>query len=153
MIDLVRHYVDLLSRDSIEPAEIVEDVGRAIADPGIPMPIQIAPASPRLRSASLGRYRDTGQPFLLRLEPAPGHRPLLAALVSAFGESRRSRTDRGMPAVYVIDPAGAGGGNTVALIITVAEANGSGDLLAAEIALRRDPATTAQDAAGAGSAP
>jgi hypothetical protein len=150
VLDLIRELRELLTHDALDVAQVVAWVGAVTADPGVPMPIELAPRSPLLSAASLGRYPSTGLPYLLTLEPRADLRPRLGALRAAFGPCHAAPTGRGMPFEYVFAPAGAGGAWTVTLVASVARDDNGGDGLVSSIALGRDPAAPAAGGAGGG---
>lgn len=139
MIGLLRQYMLTLAQDATDVAAVVAQVGSMIRDPGVPMPIAIAPIAPVFATAALARDPESGLPFMLRLEPLPDRRPTLAALVAAFGPAVPALTHRGRPPVGVIARAEAGSAWAVALIATLSH-NGSPDdrTFATTIELRRD---------------
>lgn len=139
MIELLDQFLDLLARDSIRTKEVADGVGGVLADPGIPSAIRIAPFSPKLRTATLARYRESALPFLLTLEPTPQCRPLLSTLTAAFGDCRRTLTGRGLPPTCIIEHARAGTDCTIAMIVTLSDIGApSADPVATFVALRRD---------------
>jgi hypothetical protein len=147
MIDLLRRYMHVLAEDTVDVAGVVALVGRIIQDPGVPMSAEIAPNSPLFAAAKLGRYRESGLPFVLTLEPAADERPTLAALTAAFGRCKRVSSGRGMPAVCIIDVAASGPAWTIALIATLSDKDERDDRnFATSIALRRDPVTAGDPA-------
>jgi hypothetical protein len=142
MIDLIRELALFLSRDRLTVDAVTAWVGRVVRDPGIPMPIELQTTLPGVRSAKLGRYPDSGLPYVLTLEPAQDSRPSVGALKAALGNYRQARTSLGAPAVLVFPAASTGRRWEVAVIATVDK--GAKDLDSTRVralTLRRDPLT------------
>jgi hypothetical protein len=92
--ELLQELGAFLARDPLSVQDVIERIGPAIADPGVPMAIELRPGIPGIGSAKLWRYPETGLPYLLRLEPSAGH-PLavcdVAARLGPYDRSLRSR--------------------------------------------------------------
>ncbi len=139
MIELLRALVLLLSLDTLTVKDVIARVGSVAHDPGVPMPIEIHPG-PGLLTASLARYADTGLPYLLTLEPAPSHRPTVAALRLAFGDYRRARSDRGRPVEVLFHSLIATQHWKVVLIAEIStDGSELDEAKVISVALRRDP--------------
>jgi hypothetical protein len=106
MIALVQDLVSLLSRNPLTIEDVTDRVGPVGHDPGGLMPIELRPVLAGVRAASLARDPDSGLPYLLTLELAPGTQLTVAMLRQAFGDYQRLRTDRGHPPQIVFSPPG-----------------------------------------------
>ena len=142
MIALLHHLCRLLARDDLTVEDVVRAVGSVVRDPGVPMPMILQPSVPGVRAASLGRYPETGLPYLLVLEFERSAQPTVAELAAAFGRYQRTYSDRGMPIPLLFEPVADASAWTVALIADLPSGTGALDAAKAErVALRRDPVT------------
>lgn len=140
VIDLLRSLLPLLAREGLTVDEVVRVIGPVTRDPGIPMPMSLRPHVTGVATASLGRYPDSGLPYLLVLDFDPGTGPTVADLAAAFGPYRRAGSDRGMPIPLVFEPASGGSTWTVALIADLHPGTIGFDRAPVQsVALRRDP--------------
>jgi len=140
MLELVRELAMFFGKDNLTVAEVTTRVGAVERDPGIPLPIGLVPAPPGLRSAQLGRYPDSGLPYVLILEPAVASRPTVGSLKVAFGQYKRALTGRGHAKELIFPPLASGTRWRVVLVVNVEE--GASDLDSARITritFRRDP--------------
>jgi hypothetical protein len=103
MIDFLSRLVRLFARADVSVADVVHTIGTIAADPGIPMPIELVPATAGIRRASLARYPDSGAPYLLRFELEPTTAPSLGELAAAFGVYRPGRRDRDRAVPLIFD--------------------------------------------------
>ena len=144
VIDWLRTLVRLLARDGLTVDDVVRAIGPVTNDPGIPMPMVLRPAAAGAATVSLGRYPDTGLPYVLMLDfEHEDVRPTVADLVAAFGPYRRGASDRGMPMPLVFEPVSGGSAWTVALIADVPPDTVAFDgARVPRVALRRDPVTS-----------
>jgi hypothetical protein len=134
---LVRDLVHLLSRDPLSVEDVVMFVGSVTHDPGVPMPVELRPSLPGVRSASLARYADSGLPYLLTVSFPPEDRPAPAELRAMLGDGRRSITGRGMPAELVFHAPPQGSGWRIAVIASLAGRE-TGSSPVASLTFRRD---------------
>jgi hypothetical protein len=141
MIDLVPELARFLSKDDLTVDEVMARVGRVTHDPGVPMPIELHSAIAGVRSAQLGRYPDSGLPYVLTLEPSPDTRPVVGALKAVLGNYKRALTGRGMPAELVFPPVENGLCWRVVVIVNLDRTAGELDSARiVRISFRRDPA-------------
>lgn len=142
MSALVLDLIDLLSREPLGVDDIVARVGPVVQDSGNPMPIELQPNLPGIRAARLGRYPDSGLPYLLNFTLDTDARPTVETLKGLFGDYDRALTDRGHPRTLVFHPPA---GTTPWRVVLIAQLASSTDNLDAasvsEIAFRRDPMT------------
>ena len=142
MIDQLQQLVRFLSQDPLSFADVAARIGPVVSDPGIPQQAELKPSLPGVRAAHLGRYPDTGLPYLLVLDLAEGTRPTAATLRATFGDYKRARTDRGQPAQLLFYPPAEGKTWHVALIADLASVPPSlDDAQVTRVSLRRDPAS------------
>ena len=80
------------ARDPLSVQDVIERIGSASADPGIPMAIELRPRIPGIGAAKLWRYPETGSPYLLRLELAAGEPLVVRNVAARFGPYDRSAT-------------------------------------------------------------
>jgi hypothetical protein len=140
MIAFLRNLLCLLARDGLTVEDVVRMIGPVTHDPGIPLPMSLRPFVSGVATASLGRYPDSGLPYLLVLDFEPTARPAVADLVAAFGPYRRGASDRGMPIPLFFEPASGGSAWTVALIADLPPGTVAFDKARVQsVALRRDP--------------
>lgn len=140
MIALLRSLLRLLAREGLTVEDVVRVIGPVTHDPGIPMLISLRPLVTGVATASLGRYPDSGLPYLLVLDFEPDARPAVADLVAAFGPYRRGPSDRGMPIPLVFEPASGGSAWSVALIADLLPGTVAFDSARVQtVGLRRDP--------------
>ena len=85
LIEMIEDLMTFLSRDRLTVAEIIEKIGSEERDPGIPMPIELCPASSVLESADLARCPKSGQPYVLTINPVPEARPTVSELGQVLG--------------------------------------------------------------------
>ncbi|MDB5036063.1 MAG: hypothetical protein JWQ98_3304 [Chlorobi bacterium] len=138
--DMILDIAGFLSRDPLSLDDVIERVGEAVADPGIPMPIALRPTLPGVRSASLTRYPDTGLPYLLTLVPSPDLHLTPRALAAVLGEYRRLAGDRGRNPGLIFYPGIGGARWSVAVIVEVERMGDEIDIApVTSIAFRRDP--------------
>ena len=140
MSALLLDLVSLLSREPLGVEDIVARVGPVVHDPGGLMPIELRPNLPGVRSARLGRYPDSGLPYLLDFALDTDAPPTAGTLKGLFGDYDRALTDRGQPRTLLFYPPA---GTTSWRVVLIAQlASSTDDLDAATvsaIAFRRDP--------------
>ncbi len=101
---LARDLADFLSDAGLDTAAVAAHIGSVTHDPGIPLPLEIAPSDPGIARAQLSRYPESRLPYVLSLGFEPAQRPELADLKAMFGDPVRVRTDRGIPPAYAFHP-------------------------------------------------
>jgi hypothetical protein len=101
---LARDLADFLSDAGLSTAAVAARIGSVTHDPGIPLPLEIAPSLPCIVRAQLSRYPESRLPYVLSLSFEPTQRPELADLKAVFGDPVRVRTDRGIPSAYAFRP-------------------------------------------------
>ena len=117
MIDLIRELHEFLSRDPLSIEDVIARVGTVTNDPGGLMAIELQPALPGVREASLSRDPDNGLPYLLTIEPDA--RLTVFELQAALGDYKRMRTHRGQPPEIIFNPPASGSGWKVAILATL----------------------------------
>jgi hypothetical protein len=139
MIELIEELIQLLSRDGITIDDVIRKVGVISNDPGGLMPIEIRSSLPGVKTASLSRDPDTGQPYELTIEPTSAAKLTAGMLLQAFGDYRRLRTDRGQAPQIIFHPKPKDAGWKVAILASLqstAEAIESQQV--SSLSLRRD---------------
>jgi hypothetical protein len=136
---LIRDIVNFLSRDSLTVEDVTARIGRVTNDPGGLIPIEVQPVLPGVHAARVARYPDSGLPYMLDLDLAPGARPTVAALKGLLGDYRRARTDWDQPRQLLFYPPAEG---TRWGIVVIARLEPAADDVAdgriASISFRRD---------------
>jgi hypothetical protein len=132
----------LLARSDVTAADAIARVGET--EPGSSeapgLPIVLRSSLPGIRSAKLGRYRETGLPFFLMCDFAAGSEPRLADLVGAFGRYRNSPGGHDMPVPVRFEPIARGPAWTVTPIAYLPPgASPTDDARVTSVSLRRDP--------------
>ena len=142
MIDLVLDLVLFLSKDRLTVEEVTARLGSIAHDPGVPMPLQLRPTLPGVRSAVLSRYPDSGIPYALTLEPATDSRPTVGALKDVLGSYKRARSTPEMHVDLIFPLTRVGSTWRIVVIVTVDRTAGEMDLArTTAIGFRRDPVT------------
>lgn len=148
MMDFITGLRDLLARDDLTVADVVRAIGDIASDPGIPMPMELRPATRGIRSASLARYPDSAAPYLLKLEFEDDARPMLGPLAAALGPYHRIASDRGMPIAIRFEHAAPATGWKAEVFAEIDASDSlSGTALVRSVALRRDSVLSSTDRA------
>jgi hypothetical protein len=139
MIELIQELIELLSREGITIVDVIRKVGVVSNDPGGLMPIEVNPNVHGVKTASLSRDPDTGQPYELTIEPTSEAKLTTAMLQQAFGDYRRLRTDRGQPPQIIFYPKAKDTGWKVAILASLQSTAGAlEDQQVSSLSLRRD---------------
>ena len=140
MIDLIRELQQFLSRDPLSIEDVIARVGPVTNDPGGLMPIELQPALPGVREASLSRNPDNGLPYLLTIELAMDAHVTTTDLQKVFGEYKRMRTHRGQPPEIMFNPPASGSDWKVAILATLQSASDPLDeQQVSTLSFRREP--------------
>jgi len=104
------------------------------------MPITLGPPVSGIRAVTLGRYPESGSPYVLTLEFEAGAEPTVAELAAAFGAYERGSSDRGQPIPLHFERQFQGSNWKVALIAEIPPgASGPDRAKVQRVSLRRDP--------------
>ena len=122
MIELIQELIELLSREGITIVDVIGKVGVISNDPGGLMPIEVNPNVPGVKTASLYRDTDTGEPYELTIEPTSEAKLTTTMLQQAFGDYRRVRTDRGQAPEIIFYPKAKDTGWKVAILASLQSA-------------------------------
>jgi hypothetical protein len=141
MTDLVTDLVAFLSRDALTIEDVAGFVGPVADDPGVPLPAELDPMLPGVRAARVARYPDSGEPFVLTIEPDAASPTTPRALRLILGDYARPLTRREMPTAVVFAPSAGARWAIVVIARLASPADNLDDVPITSIAFRRDPVT------------